>query len=157
VRRLGSKPDLLIEKRRERVAELSLKGLTTREIAEIIGKTIPNPRGGNAWGKTIIGKDLAAVREDWQRRAAEHIGALRAQQLAKIDHVEREGWIARNLDIVLKALKMRADLLGLNAPKEHNINANVATIAQVDLSTLTIEELRALRNVNQKLIKNDKE
>lgn len=76
---------VVAERRRVKVAALYCKGYAIHRIAEVIGGGI-HP--------STIGKDLMAIRKDWQARAAESYQARLDRELAKIDLVETECWDA---------------------------------------------------------------
>ena len=69
--------------RREDVARRYLQGQTQSEIADVFGVS-----------QAQISKDLAAIRAAWLASAMRDFDALKAQELAKIDAVEREYWLA---------------------------------------------------------------
>lgn len=69
--------------RREDVARRYLQGQTQSEIADVFGVS-----------QAQISKDLAAIRAAWLASAVRDFDALKAQELAKIDAVEREYWLA---------------------------------------------------------------
>jgi transcriptional regulator with XRE-family HTH domain len=69
--------------RREDVARRYLQGQTQSEIAGVFGVS-----------QAQISKDLAAIRAAWLASAVRDFDAAKAQELAKIDTVEREYWLA---------------------------------------------------------------
>lgn len=69
--------------RREDVARRYLQGQTQSEIADVFGVS-----------QAQISKDLAAIRAAWLASAMRDFDAAKAQELAKIDTVEREYWLA---------------------------------------------------------------
>ena len=69
--------------RREDVARRYLQGQTQSEIADVFGVS-----------QAQISKDLAAIRAAWLASAMRDFDAAKAQELAKIDTVEHEYWLA---------------------------------------------------------------
>lgn len=69
--------------RRHRVSDLYLRGETQHQIAARLGIS-----------QSQVSRDLAALRESWHESAVETIATLRAEQLAKIAHLERTCWEA---------------------------------------------------------------
>lgn len=105
--------------RRERVAQLVLRGLTAREIVAALASgdnRIINGRTGEPWSLGTIGSDLKALKTEWNRRAAEAYDEHRARQLAEVAELKRAAWAARRYDTVLRAMEREAKLLGLDAP-----------------------------------------
>jgi predicted transcriptional regulator len=67
-----------IEERRQRVAELYLKGKSQWDVAKEIGVT-----------QALVSMDLKVLREQWLAEAKMDFAARQAQELAKIDHLEK--------------------------------------------------------------------
>jgi DNA-binding CsgD family transcriptional regulator len=74
---------LEIEKRRQQVAELALRGRRQSEIAEQLGVT-----------QATVSVDLKRLRDEWRATARQDVAALIARQLDKLSLVEREAWEA---------------------------------------------------------------
>ena len=103
-----------ITARRERVAQLALRGLSQREIIGALTQAgLVNSSTGNAYGLGTINRDLKALRQEWRERAAQAIDEHRASILAKLDEVERAAWGKGKLPIVLKALDQKAGIIGV--------------------------------------------
>jgi predicted transcriptional regulator len=64
--------------RRKRVAELYLAGLTQWETAEKLGVV-----------QSTVSKDLAVIRGEWLASALQDFDARKAEELAKVDRLER--------------------------------------------------------------------
>jgi len=75
--------DTTVEYRRQEVARRYLKGELQAQIAQSFGVS-----------QQQISQDLRAVRALWLAAAVRDFDAARAQELAKIDAVEREYWSA---------------------------------------------------------------
>lgn len=140
-----NKPKNITSTRRERVAQLVLRGLTAREIVVALARPIDdnnrtppilNPRTGAPWSLGTIGADLIALKAEWNRRANAAFDEHRARQLAEVAELKRAAWAARRYDTVLKALEREAKLLGLDAherlevsgPDGGNIAAKVTVV-----------------------------
>jgi hypothetical protein len=111
--------------RRERVAQLILRGLTAREIVAALASgdnALLNPKTGQPWSLGSIGHDLGVLKAEWQARAAEAYDEHRARQLAEIAELKRAAWAARRYDTVLKAMEREAKLLGLDARERLEIS-----------------------------------
>ncbi len=67
--------------RRERVAQLYLRGLSQQRIADEIGAS-----------QATVSRDLTAVQKAWQESALIDIDAAKARELARIDELERTYW-----------------------------------------------------------------
>ena len=111
-----------IEKRREAVARLRLRGLTTRAIAAALVAHDPPfvNDDGKPYSKNTISKDIAVVVARWRENAQRDIAEHQAEQLAVLAEVQREGWRKTDLDIVLRAHDRIARLLGTDAPEKHD-------------------------------------
>jgi transcriptional regulator with XRE-family HTH domain len=72
-----------INSRQQQVADLYLAGKTQQQIAEAVGVN-----------QATISRDLTALQELWQGVAARAIDAAKGEELAKIDRLEREYWLA---------------------------------------------------------------
>jgi len=73
----------IIDERRKRVAELYLQGKWQTEIAKIVKVT-----------QAQISKDLTVLRRLWRQSALIDIDKIKAKELAKLDRLENEYWIA---------------------------------------------------------------
>jgi hypothetical protein len=80
--RKGRSPDQ-IRKDRVEIAGLYLQGWTQAEIGAKLGLS-----------RQQIGYDLAAVRQEWLRSTLVNFDAKKAEELARIDRLEREYWAA---------------------------------------------------------------
>jgi Homeodomain-like domain len=80
--RKGRSPDQ-IRKDRVEIAALYLQGWTQAEIGAKLGLS-----------RQQIGYDLEAVRREWLQSSLIDFHAKRAQELAKIDHLEQQYWAA---------------------------------------------------------------
>lgn len=80
-----------IERDRREIAERYLEGKTQAAIAEYL-----NGRAGIGYKLTrqMIGYDLKALQSQWRESALINIDEAKAKELAKIDRLEWEYWIA---------------------------------------------------------------
>lgn len=72
-----------MNERRQAVARLYLRGQTQHEIAAQVGVD-----------QGTVSRDLAAIQKQWKSSAVAAIDELKAQQLAKVDALERTYWEA---------------------------------------------------------------
>ena len=102
--------------RLERIAQLRLMGFTYRDIAKQVGISHVNVR--KAWLSLI-----RTGREEAEDRIAEHD--------SRLDHVIRQlsrkvmGGDVRAAEVTLQALKQKADLWGMDAPKRLAMEAKL--------------------------------
>lgn len=78
---VGRKKRLAITQRRQRVAELSLKGWTQPAIAAELGVS-----------QSTVSTDLKAIEQDWRDSTLRDFDLARAVELQKLDCLERELW-----------------------------------------------------------------
>lgn len=86
------------------------RGLTEREISAALVEH------GIHVSFVTVHKDLQVITAGWKQSAQASIGEHKAKQAAKLEEVERQAWAQKKLDIVLRAIKQQAELLGLDAP-----------------------------------------
>jgi hypothetical protein len=72
---------LVIKERRKDAASLYCRGLPQRQIAERLGVT-----------QAQISVDLKAIRKEWLESSLRDFDSVKAEQLAKLDEVERSAW-----------------------------------------------------------------
>ena len=95
---LSDTPDELpVPQRREQVARLALLGQSTEAIAAKLGAP---------W--QTIGQDLELIHGEWRASAEQAQEALTAQELARLDHLEREYWAAWDRSIAAHSLPAEA-------------------------------------------------
>lgn len=75
--------ELAILERRKNVAQRYVRGQTQWEIARAFEVD-----------QATISRDLAAIQAEWLSQAVLDVGTVRARELARIDEVERQAWIA---------------------------------------------------------------
>lgn len=90
---------------RLKTASLYLMGKTQAEIAKAIGVS-----------RTQISYDLAAIRDDWRERAARDFDAHVAEELARLDELERTAWKAWEESRRQRTTKLEEEGSGPNGP-----------------------------------------
>jgi len=109
----------IIAARRERVAQLRLRGLTMREIVAALPRgdnPMLNPETGQPFSLGCIAGDLKELSKQWQANAERDITEHKSEQLAELAEVKRAAWAAKHLETVLRALQQEAKILGIEAP-----------------------------------------
>jgi len=114
----------IINERRARIAELYLRGWPQYKIAKEVGCSQPQ-----------VSHDLKFLSKGWKESALMNIDKIKSQELAKLDHLEREYFDAwersknesrdgdpRFLEGVLKCVAKRADIVGLDSPQKSEVN-----------------------------------
>lgn len=117
------------EQRRERVAQLRLRGLSAREISLAMAmgdNAIVNPHTGKPYDHKTILADLQALKAQWRASAGvatdEHI----ARQFAELQELKRFAWSQKDGDLALKALGSEMKLLGtMKQPEGLVINIQI--------------------------------
>lgn len=72
-----------VSRRRRKIADLYLQGIVQADIAERVGVN-----------QSTVSRDLKALQRQWQESALVDIDEAKAQEIAKIDRLEREYWDA---------------------------------------------------------------
>lgn len=80
-----------IEQDRQQIADWYLQGLTQAIIAERINADLAR---GYTLTQQTISNDIRRIQELWQKSALRDFDEMKAQELAKIDRLEREYWRA---------------------------------------------------------------
>ena len=122
----GSKlKNVTAEERRSTVSRLYLHGWKQADIAKKFGVT-----------QQTISQDLATVREDWRRDAAEAISQRLAQELAKLAEMERELWTQWDsthepaiMGLMLRLTELRGRLTG-TIRRDNKPSINVSSLPE---------------------------
>lgn len=121
-----------ISLRRERVAQLVIRQLTVREIAEALARgdkdgnnRIVNPKTGEPYSHVTIISDIEALKAEWSEKRSVNMDEHAARQLAEMSEVKRAGWAAKEPELVRRTLRDEMDLLGTKKAQELNINVNI--------------------------------
>lgn len=89
------KRQAMVDDRRARVASCKCQGMSIREIELALAKTkCLNPETKKPWSRRAIHDDLVALQEIWRADALRDITTVKAEELAKLDRLEREAWVA---------------------------------------------------------------
>lgn len=120
-----------IEERRAQVAHLLTSHHTYREMAHQLSVS-----------HSTIGEDVKVIRERWRERACSDYADLLAEELAKLDQLEREvlpkalsggpndDVNLSAVDRVLTIQDRRARMLGLDAPSRVEVTMHVEKVAK---------------------------
>lgn len=123
-----------LSQRRTQVAALRLMHYTQEEIAERLGVS-----------QGTVSLDLKAVRNEWAERRDEHYTEWVAEELAKLDALEKT-WLPRALSRdadekaltkVLQIMERRARMLGLDQPEK--FLHQVVTVDMIDAEIQRLE------------------
>lgn len=106
-----------IDYRRERVAQLSAQGMTTREIAVSLSKSDPPivADDGSALSHVTIAADLKAIKKLWRKASVSAIDEHIARQLAEIQEAKRDARRADDLSNWTRLETLEIELLGTKA------------------------------------------
>jgi hypothetical protein len=100
-----------IDVRRRRVAEMRLRHLTQREIAEELQKT--DTPGSVA----TVNRDIKHLEQQWKAEAVRDTGILKGNHVAELREARRTAWQGRNgkpeLFYIMKGLEQEARVLRL--------------------------------------------
>ena len=131
----GSHSDL-IEKRRELVAEMRLKGFSLRRITEslaagyvdkstgvVLGRIV-NPDTNEPFALKTIQDDLDVMKAQWRKNSEVSIEEQIAREEAKIDELERIAWAKGKYELIPRCWERRAKLKGLDKPEKRDITSD---------------------------------
>jgi len=125
-------PPDVIERRRQAVASLRLRGLSEREIAAKLPE-LGIRNGEKSWCRSTINIDLTELRKEWRENAKEDTAVLIAEEQAQLFEVRRVAWENGDLETVLKSHDRLAKLLGLNAPNRIGIGGLEGGPVEIDI------------------------
>jgi hypothetical protein len=98
--------EAMIDDRRARVASYKVQGLSIRKIVAALAKDkCVNPDSGRPWNTATIQSDLVHLTEVWKASALRDITQVKADELAKLDELEREAWQAWRRGIGRKQIR----------------------------------------------------
>jgi DNA-binding transcriptional MerR regulator len=113
----------IMTQRRERVARLRVRGLSIREIvAGLEQQGHVNPKSGKAWDVATIHTDIKAIDATWRAEMLRETDAHKSALLTEIREARRAAWAAKDLGAIYAGIKQERELLGLDAPKQYNVN-----------------------------------
>jgi len=126
------------------VAALILRGLTQRDIVIALeNQQRINPETNEPWSLGTINSDVQALNKQWKEEASKDIDEYKASQLAEIREARKEAWKQKDVGKVYKGLEVEMNLTGTTAPTKQQNSGIVGTI---DMSTLSIEQLKRVSN-----------
>lgn len=123
-----------IEQRRERVAQLKLRGLSSREIARALAQgdhPIISPRTGRPFEHAVILSDIAALKLEWREARGEAIDAHIDRQFLEINEIKKAAWSTKDPELALKALDREMSLLGTKKPQELVLRIDINIVYQI--------------------------
>lgn len=104
--------------RRHQVAMLRLRGLTQREIVDMLAREgAVNPETSEPYSLGTINSDIQALEKEWREQAARDTATRRAELLAELRAARRQAWSDKDVSNVLRGIKQEVELFGLDAPK----------------------------------------
>lgn len=116
----ANKPEVVAH-RREIVARLRIRGLSMREIVAALSRPgdsqLLNPNSGEPFTLDTVKADCHSLDKEWRARTAREIDEHKAHVFITLQEVKRRGWQDGDMNVVLRALKQEAELLGLDAPR----------------------------------------
>lgn len=143
-----------IDKRRQLVSQLRLRGLTVREIvAGLTEARYMNPRTAAPWSVGTVQSDLDALTQQWRTDAAQDTSELKGKTYGRLEEIIREAFKDKDLGRALDAIKQERDLFGLDAPKQTQlggipggdpITVEHTMLTGINLNDLTDEQLAQL-------------
>jgi hypothetical protein len=119
-----------VQARRELVGRLRVRGMTTREIAQMVFEAGFANDKGFAFNHTTIVNDLKVLRKRWQANADVSMEEHRAQQLEEIQQLKRLAWTNQDGALALRAIETEMKLTGTAAAQKLDITISpeVATM-----------------------------
>jgi hypothetical protein len=128
-----------IDKRREIVASLAARGMRQVEIVNQLGSPtikrrengqmkeydnpsyMVNPETQEAWDKSTINRDIAALRTQWRKSAAVDTDEYFGNQLAELQEARRVMWAKGDVWGVTRSLELEIKLTGSARPERKEI------------------------------------
>jgi hypothetical protein len=89
----GTQVKAMTEARRMRVSELYLSGMRMSEIANVLTPEFPQ-RSGKPIAFQTISTDIKKLRAQWRAAGVVNMNTKIEMELAKLDQMEQEAWIA---------------------------------------------------------------
>lgn len=136
--------------RRRHVAALRLRGMTLTEIVRMLGDLgVRNPETQAPFGKTTVYNDLKWLEKNWQDEAVEFHDRHKANILAELREMRRAAWQEKKYSVVLRGIRLEADLFGLFAPIQvDRPSARAGTVIDAETWTriandMSIDELES--------------
>ena len=123
-----------MEQRRERVAQLRLRGLSSREICRALAQgdhPILSPRTGRPYDHTVILDDLVALKLEWKEARGEAFDAHIDRQFSELNELKKFAWAQKDGNLALRALSEEMSLLGTKKPQEFVLKIDINIIYQI--------------------------
>lgn len=130
------------DRRRQRIARLMVRRprVTQRQIRQALTEEgEANPDTGEPWSLGTINSDVDAIREAARARMQDDADTWRARELEMLRTLQADAWDDGEYRTVVAISKRRAKLLGLDAPKRHDLST-----LDIDMSELTDEQLQRI-------------
>ncbi len=126
-----------MEIRRERVARLRLRGMTEREITDVLANgdkdgqgRLHNPETNKPYSNITIHNDLQALKAQWRESSNAATDEHISRQYAEIQELKRLAWAQKDGDLALKSLSLEMKLLG-TMKQPDGITINVQLVNQL--------------------------
>lgn len=120
------------------MAQLKLRGLTTREIALALAQgdangngRVLNPHTGKPYDQAQIVRDLEVLQGEWKKERLQNTEAHIDRQMAEINEIKRAAWAMQDPKLALEALDREMKLLGTAKPLQLNITFNVEIVQRL--------------------------
>lgn len=120
---VNKKREIRMDQRRSIVASMLLRhpGVTQREICDKLEEQrFTNPDSGKPYSLGTINGDVQALQKEWREEAQAEIAEWKALQIEQINEVIRQAWKDKDLNSVLKSIKMQSDIIGTQQPIEQD-------------------------------------
>ena len=125
---LNKSREIRIDQRRKFVATMLLRSpkITQREICDQLAEqNFTNPDTGTPYSLGTINSDVKALQEQWREEVQDDIALWKGLQVEQINEVIREAWKKKDLNNILKAIKMQSDIIGTNAPVKSELSMQI--------------------------------
>lgn len=116
----------IVAARRLKVAQLSLRGLSQREIvAALKNQRIVNPKTGESYSLGTVNSDLQALEAEWDEAALEARSKKKARITAELQELKRAAYADRDFRLVGEIIKQERALYSLDDPIELNLKGQI--------------------------------
>jgi len=114
----------IIDRRRELVASMRLRGLTQRQIVVALSspdKGFRNPETGEPWSLGTVNADIKALNARWKRSAQKKTIAYKSKALAELEELKLAAWNAKNLELVRRCISDIRAMMGTDSPSKAEV------------------------------------
>lgn len=127
--------------RRRRVAYLRLRGMSQREIQEVLSlppdqEGLRNPRTGKPFSLGTINGDCQAIEAQWHEEMMRELSAHREREVAELREARRAAWEQKDMGEVRLNISLEADLLGTKDLPTSDTSVIVRIIGGIDLEEI---------------------